>query len=93
MSRDLDNIREKKVEEGIRAAGARSVMLDILHEHEQSVLNKLISQYRGGTLTDENMRGCVGEIVALRALRDTLDNRVRMGQEVQNRKVKESVYG
>jgi len=49
----------------------------IAQKRTDNIIDKLVTAYRAGTLTNEEMRGAIGEIAAYRALGSELTNEIR----------------
>jgi|TARA_R100001530_G_scaffold96937_3_gene67336 uncharacterized membrane protein YebE (DUF533 family) len=80
MNKDLD-IDEtlETVHEGQRARIVRGSVDEYLIDQEEDILNRMVAAYRADGLTDDMMRGNVGEISALRAFREYIESTIRRG--------------
>lgn len=57
----------------------RSETEDFLIDREQDIIMTLVGKYRANQLTDEDMRGSIGEISGLRGFREHLESQIRRG--------------
>lgn len=57
----------------------RSATEDFLIDKEEEIITTLVGKYRSNTLTNEELRGSIGEISALRDFREHLESQIRRG--------------
>jgi hypothetical protein len=67
------------INKGRTARLLRSTADDLLIDREEALVEELTNLYRAGKLTDEQMRGMVGEISALRWVRTQIESQIRRG--------------
>lgn len=69
-------------EEGNRGAVALTLIDPILREHEGHTVTRMVTDYRSGKLTSERCFGLIGEINALRRVRESLQGKVNLSNVV-----------
>lgn len=69
----------QSVHDGKTARLIRNTTEDFLLDQEESIITALIREYRAGTLTNDNLRGSIGEIAGLRSFREYLEIKIRKG--------------
>lgn len=67
------------INRGRTARVIRSQTEDMLIDQEDRLISIMIVDYRSGRLTDEKMRGKIGEISSLRWIREELEATIRKG--------------
>lgn len=67
------------VQTGQTSRLVRSVTEEYLMNREEDIIMTLVGKYRTNTLTDEEMRGSIGEISGLRGFREHLESKIRQG--------------
>lgn len=61
------------------AQAYRADINERIEEQEKRIINSLVTSYRAGTLTDFELRGKIGEIVALHDLTRKMETDVKLG--------------
>ena len=77
MTAKQENIN--KIERGRAASVALDMVTEFLSEQRTSIIAKLISNYRGSSLTHDQIMGAVGELTALSNLESDLSSAQRQG--------------
>lgn len=67
------------VHDGQAARLIRGQTEEWLINREEDIIQVLVNDYNAGTLTDEKMRGSIGEIAGHRKFRTELEARIRRG--------------
>ena len=67
------------IHEGQAARMIRGQTEDYLIEREEAILTRLVNGYKQDTLTNDAMRGSIGEIAGLRDFRLELESKIRKG--------------
>jgi len=67
------------IQEGQSARIIRSQTEEHLLEREDEIISQLVQEYRAGTLTNDKMRGSIGEIAAMQDFRSHLESKIRRG--------------
>ena len=67
------------IEKGQTSRLVRSVTEDYLLDQEEDIITTLVGNYRANTLTNEDLRGSIGEISGLRRFREHLESKIRRG--------------
>ncbi len=78
MTNNTDQTIET-INRGRAARVIRSQTENMLIDQEDLIVSNLIVDYRSGRLTDEKMRGKIGEISTLRWMREELEATIRKG--------------
>lgn len=71
---------ERAINEGQVARLVRSHVEDFAFDKERNIITNLIKHYRGDTLTNDRLRGGIGEIAGLRSFVEYLETKVRQGE-------------
>ena len=74
-----------RIEVGQQAAQAKAAVNRRLADAETSILNRTLTAYRAGTLSDQQAGRAIAEISALRDLTFALDKDVRKASEARER--------
>lgn len=69
----------RKVHDGQQARLIRNFTEDWVLGHEEDVLLKAITAYRSGELTDTEAGRIIAELSGLRAFKEELQNKIRIG--------------
>jgi len=69
----------EKVQRGRTSALLKRDLLERVYERQDKVLDRLIREYRMGSLSDASLRGAVGEITAMADLVNDLDSEIKRG--------------
>lgn len=75
---------EKEIARVQQAQAARLIaeqLRDIVIDLQDDIMNRLVSRYRAGELTNQDTRGAVGELAGIQSLLDTLETRARKSKE------------
>ncbi len=67
------------VHSGQAARMIRGDFEDSLIGREDDIVTSLVNAYRSDTLTNEKLRGSIGEIAGIRGFREDLEARIRRG--------------
>ena len=65
------------IQKGQAARLIGSEITDIVVDMQDNIINRIISRFRSGELTDTDLRGAVGELSGIRGLVETLEARIR----------------
>ncbi len=75
----MDNQQEQTIHQGRVTQVVRSEVQDIVIDQENIILNRLISLHRSGELTNDFLRGSIGEISGLRKILEDMEITIRQG--------------
>lgn len=67
------------IQEGQAARLIRHSVEDELIAREEDIIRELVMAYRADTLTNEKLRGSIGEISGIRRFREGLESKIRQG--------------
>ena len=67
------------IQEGQKARIIRADVEDWIISREEDIISRLVSSYNADTLTNDKLRGSIGEIASLRAFRMELEGKIRRG--------------
>ena len=67
------------IQRGQAARLLRSDAEDTLLGYEEDIIQRLVLAYRHGSLTNDQLRGSIGEIAGIRWFREDLESRIRKG--------------
>lgn len=70
-------VRVSKLEKGRRASAVEAAIAETLFEQKDGIVNGMIREYRGRTVTHDYLMGAVGELTALENLRQALESAQR----------------
>lgn len=70
-----------RIQEAQAARILRTTMTDIVIELQEDIMDRLVSRYRSGELSDEEMRGAIGELAGMKGLLEALDVKVRKSRQ------------
>ncbi len=78
---DADKIDENldMIHKGQAARMIRGQVEGTIIDKEEDIINDLVRLYHADTLTNEKLRGSIGEIAGLRAFREKLETDIRVG--------------
>ena len=69
----------KMIHKGQTSQAVKLEVQDVICKREVDVMNRLIAFYRSGELTNEQLRGSIGEIAGLRSVLEELERSIRRG--------------
>lgn len=68
-----------RYQRGRMASRVASEIVELIEDQERKIIQRLISDYRGGISDEKILLGRVGELVALSDLYDALQAKIRLG--------------
>jgi hypothetical protein len=80
----------KTVHDGQQARLIRNYTEDWVLTHEEDVLLRAITSYRGGTLTDTDAGRTIAELSGLRAFKEDLQSKIRKATMVAEAEIGDS---
>lgn len=72
-----DSVR--MISKGQIAGSVKMEVQEILFQKEDAILARLVARHRNGELTNDQMRGSIGEISGLRSVLEELEGSIRRG--------------
>jgi hypothetical protein len=69
----------RTINRGQIASALRGELQGYLLDAEEKVVSRLVGQHRNQTLTNDSLRGSIGEIAALRDLQSQLESDIKRG--------------
>lgn len=75
---DKDAVIES-IQDGQSARMIRNDVEDHLLEREEDIITELVKLYRSDVLTNDKLRGSIGELAGIRRFREALEAKIRRG--------------
>lgn len=85
MATDDESIR--MIQRGQVSGAVKMEVQEILFQKEDMILARLVSLHRNGELTNDQLRGSIGEISGLRSVLEELEGSIRRGISEMERTV------
>ena len=67
------------IQQGQGARMIRNDVEDHLIGREEDIITELVALYRGDNLTNDKLRGSIGELAGIRRFRESLEAKIRRG--------------